>query len=117
MPVLDPDGIVRTTDSGTLRPRLATGREDTTRTDYLSITANGAALATNIRAVEVSAGNDDPTVTAAILRFGAKGGAHGVFIPRVVAPPTWAAWMTGMLIYNNTTNQAMIATNSAWVAL
>jgi len=25
--------------------------------------------------------------------------------------------MTGMLIYNNTTNQAMIATNAAWVAL
>jgi|GEM_PF-2705270 hypothetical protein len=117
MPVICSEGLVRTTDLGTLRPRLATGREDTTRTDYLSVTANGTALAANIRAVDVAAGNDDATVTAAILRFGAKGGAHGVFIPRVAAPPTWAAWMTGMLIYNNTTNQAMIATNAAWVAL
>lgn len=117
MPVLDIDGIVRTTDSGALRPRLATGREDTTKTDYLGITANGAALATNIRAVDLTAGNDDATVTAAILRLNAKGNAHGVFIPRVASPPTWASWMTGMLIYNNATNQAMIATNSAWVAL
>lgn len=117
MPVIDPDGLVRTTDTGTLRPRLATGREDTTKTDYLGITANGTALATNIRAVDLTAGNDDSAVTAAVLRLGSKGGTHGFIVPRVAALPSWAAWMTGMVVYLNSDNKLYVATNAAWVVV
>lgn len=115
--ILDKDAIVRVIDTATLAPALATGREDQSKTDYLKITANGAALATNIRSVTLTASNDDATVVGAVPVIAAQGGLHGVIVPSATANPTWAAWMKGMLLYNNTDNKLYIATNAAWVVV
>lgn len=112
--VLDPQGVLRVLDQEVLLPRTARGEEDFAKTDWFKITANDTALATNVRKVTLSAGNDDATVTAAWPAISGKGNV-GLFIPSGAAAPTWAAYMEGSLYYDTATRKLMLATNAAWV--
>ena len=123
MPVLDPDAIVRTVDSGTLRPRLATGREDTTKTDYIRITANGAAVNATDRNITISAQNDDAasTATNVHLTLGGKGKSL-VYLPlyaQVADLPTNAAAYYGSLAVVNVTGvyKLYISTTAGWTVV
>lgn len=108
--------MIRTVDAGTLAPKTTNGPIDQAKTDFLKITGNGATLATGYRTVDIAATNDDATVANVCLRLQPKG-AGVTFLGAQAAPPTWAAWMEGSVMYDTTAHKLKVATDSAWVAV
>lgn len=116
--IVDPQGIIRVVDTETLVPVGTYGAENMSKTDYLSVTANGATLATGHRTVDLKATNGDSDVANVSIRLQTKGA--GLFFPPALATasfPAWASWMAGAVMFDSTTNKLMLANGAAWVVV
>jgi len=107
---------LKVTDTGTSRVVTSSGTIDKTYYEYVNIKTNKAALTTNVRELELECTNGYSSDTDVWVRITAKG-SGGLIIPSPTAKPTWAAYMEGAIIYDNTANTFYGATNAAWVAL
>lgn len=113
---VDSQNGLKVLDQEVLKPLNTTGDENFAQTDYLQVIVNDTALTTNIRMVTLQATNDNASVTSVWMKLQTKG-VGGLFIPSVTSPPTWASYMEGAVVYNNTDRKLYLATNAAWVVV
>ena len=105
---------LKVTDTGTTRVLTSTGTIDKTYYEYVNIKTNQAALATNVRVLELECSNGYSSDTMVWPKITGKGNV-GIFIPQGSGAPTWAAYMEGALYYDTTAHKLYVATNAAWV--
>ena len=115
---MDPLELLRITDSQVLAPIETYGKPDMAKRDYLLITGNNTALATNIRNVTLTGYNDDASgATSVCLTLAGKGTSGLLFIPQLAASPTHAAWMKGAMYFNTADGKFYGNTGSAWAVI
>lgn len=119
----DPQGIIRATDTETLKNLATYGREDLDKSDYLKVTGNGTAINVTDRQVVLYAGNDDSasTATNVHLKLSGKGKSLVYFgtFAQAADLPTNAAEYYGALAVVNVSGvyKLYISTTAGWVVV
>lgn len=102
---VDPNAIIRATDTQTLAPTTTTGAADHAKTDYIEVGGNASS---SVSTLTVEAKNDNVTN----VNIEVKGKGTGAMILGLTTQS--ASPIEGMLIYNSATNKLNFYNGSAW---